>query len=88
MILKFDLPEPAASCIQLEQGERIYYTVPFDVAENSRWLPDSYLAVSTKHLWVIQKGELKEKIGLSGSVCLICPWDQYSDLRQGGRGYQ
>lgn len=65
MILKFDLPEPAASCIQLEQGERIYYTVPFDVAENSRWLPDSYLAVSTKHLWVIQKGELKEKIRLS-----------------------
>ena len=65
MILQFDLPESAASCIQLEQGERIYYTVPFDVAENSKWLPDSYLAVSTKHLWVIQKGELREKLLLS-----------------------
>ncbi len=65
MILKFNLPKEAASCVELEQGERIYYSVPFDVAEGSSWLPDSYLVVSTKHLWVISQGNLLEKIPLS-----------------------
>ena len=65
MILKYDLPESAASCVQLGQGERIYYAVPFDVAENSSWLPESYLVVSTGHIWLISRGELIEKINLS-----------------------
>lgn len=65
MILKFNLPEEALSCVELEPEERIYYSVPFDVAENSSWLPDSYLVVSTKYLWVISQGVLREKIALS-----------------------
>lgn len=65
MILKFNLPKGALSCVELEPDERIYYSVPFDVAENSSWLPDSYLVVSTKHLWVISHGVLREKIALS-----------------------
>lgn len=65
MILKFELPETAVSCIQMDAGERIYYAVPFDVAEDGSFLPDSYLVVTTRHLWVISKGELREKLDLS-----------------------
>lgn len=65
MILKFELPETAVSCIQMDSGERIYYAVPFDVADDGSFLPDSYLVVTTRHLWVISKGELLEKLDLS-----------------------
>lgn len=64
MILKYELPEEAASCVILEQGERIYYAVPFDVAEDGTILSDCYLVVTTAHLWVIRKGKLSEKIDL------------------------
>lgn len=65
MILKFELPKTAVSCVQMDTGERIYYAVPFDVAEDGSFLPDSYLVVTTRHLWVISKGELREKLDLS-----------------------
>lgn len=65
MILKFELPKTAVSCVQMDPGERIYYAVPFDVAEDGSFLPDSYLVVTTRHLWVISKGELREKLDLS-----------------------
>ncbi len=65
MILKYDLPEEAASCIQLEQGERIYYAVPYDVGPGHSWLSDSYLVVSTRHLWILSGGKLLERIELS-----------------------
>lgn len=64
MILKYELPEEAASCVLLEQGERIYYAVPFDVAQDGTLLSDCYLVVTTAHLWVIRKGKLSEKIDL------------------------
>lgn len=65
MILKYDLPKEAASCIHMEQGERIYYAVPFDVAEDGSFLPDSYLVVTTRNLWVISGGKLLEQLHLS-----------------------
>lgn len=65
MILKFDLPKEALSCIQLEPGERLYYAVPFDVGDDGSFLPDSYLVVTTGHLWLVSKGRLVEKLNLS-----------------------
>ncbi len=65
MILKFNLPKEAEACITLDAGEKIYYSVPFDVAEGRLWQPDSYLVVSTNNIWVIAKGSLMEKIPLS-----------------------
>ena len=65
MILKFNLPKEAEACIALDEGEKIYYSVPFDVAEGRLWQPDSYLIVSTNSIWVIAKGSLMEKIPLS-----------------------
>lgn len=65
MILKYNLPKEAASCIHMEQGERIYYAVPYDVAEGGLFLPDSYLVVTTRNLWVISGGRLQEQFRLS-----------------------
>lgn len=64
MILKFDLPESAAVCVKPEQDERIYYAVPFDIARDGSWLEDSYLVVTTGHIWVISQGKLIEKINI------------------------
>ncbi len=65
MILKFRLPKEAASLIEKEPGERIYYSVPIDVSENGNWISNSYLVVSTKNIRVIMNGKLTEKIALS-----------------------
>ena len=64
MKLKYELPKEAASCIRMDQGEKIYYAVPFDVAEDGSFLPDSYLVVTTGHLWVISGGTLLEQLDL------------------------
>lgn len=65
MILKFDLPEEALACVQTQPGERIYYAVPYDVGEDGSFLPDSYLVVTTGHLWLVSRGRLVEKLNLS-----------------------
>lgn len=65
MKLKYELPKEAASCIRMDQGEKIYYAVPFDVAEDGSFLPDSYLVVTTGHLWVISGGTLLEQLDLA-----------------------
>lgn len=65
MILKFDLPKQAAACIGLEKDEKIYYSVPYDIAEDGSWLPDSYFVVSTRHLWIISRGQLVERLCIS-----------------------
>ncbi len=65
MILNFKLPKEAVSCIELMQDERIYYSVPFDIAEDGSWQSDCYLVVSTKHIWLVSQGTLIEKIDLS-----------------------
>lgn len=55
MRLKFDLPEEVESSLSFSEGERIYYTVPFDIAEDGRWLKDSYLIVTNRRLYVIRE---------------------------------
>ena len=41
MILKFDLPKQAVSCISLSEDEKIYYAVPYDISEDGSWVDDS-----------------------------------------------
>lgn len=57
MRLKFDLPEEIENSLSLVDGERIYYTVPFDIAEDGSWLKDSYLIVTNRRLYVIREKE-------------------------------
>ena len=56
MILKYDLPITIEQQIVMGEGERIYYAVPYDIAENGDWLSDSYLVVTTKRLLVFCEG--------------------------------
>lgn len=57
MRLKFDLPKEIENSLSLVDGERIYYTVPFDIAEDGSWLKDSYLVVTNQRLYVIREKE-------------------------------
>ena len=54
MILKFELPQEAVVSISLTEGERIYYSVPFDISEDGGWLQDSYFVVTNRRLFVIR----------------------------------
>ena len=65
MNLKFDLPESAMSCIELEENEKIYYSVPYDIADDGSWLKESYFVVTTYHLYMISDGKLVEKLKIS-----------------------
>lgn len=65
MILTFKLPERAKRCIKLTEGERIYYAVPYDIAEDGMWLENSFFAVTNRYLYVIREGELQEKLAIT-----------------------
>lgn len=65
MILKFNVPGEIMKRITLDPDEKIYYSVPFDIAKDGSWQDNSYLIVSTGHLWIISEGKLKEKINIS-----------------------
>ena len=65
MILKYELPEQTEACLDLEEDERIYYAVPYDIDEGGAWLQDAYLIVGTRHIWKICRGEVLEKICIS-----------------------
>lgn len=55
MILKYKLPQNIIPSLQLTEGERIYYAVPFDIAEDGSWLKDSYFIVTSRRIFVIRE---------------------------------
>lgn len=59
MILKYNLPASLQSNIELGEGEKIYYTVPFDIDSEGRVTNDSYLAVTTSKIYVFENGAQK-----------------------------
>lgn len=58
MILKYELPKAIEEQIVLDGEERLYYAVPFDIAEDGTWLADSYFVVTTKRLLLFYEGRL------------------------------
>lgn len=58
MILKYELPKEIEEQIVLGKEERLYYAVPFDIAEDGSWLADSYFIVTTKRLLLFRSGRL------------------------------
>lgn len=65
MILKFDLPKAVENQIAMEEGERIYYAVPYDIAEDGTWLENSYFVVTTKRLLLFREEKLSETYEIS-----------------------
>lgn len=58
MILKFELPKTVEEQIVLGEKEKIYYAVPYDIAEDGRWLSDSFFVVTTSRLLLFHEGQL------------------------------
>ena len=58
MILKYELPKEIEEQIVFGKEERLYYAVPFDIAEDGSWLADSYFVVTTKRLLLFRSGRL------------------------------
>lgn len=56
MLLKFDLTAEIEKKLTFAEGERLYYAVPFDIAEDGSWQKDCYLVVSNKRIWVLSNG--------------------------------
>ncbi|MBO4864235.1 MAG: ABC transporter ATP-binding protein [Eubacterium sp.] len=69
MILKYDLPKDMESQIELTQDERIYYAVPIDIDTDGNWTNDSYLAVTTKKIYIFGENKtIKYDIAVLDSV--------------------
>nr|MCR5616762.1 hypothetical protein [Clostridiales bacterium] len=58
MNLKYILPPGIENQLGLSEGERIYYSVPFDVDSNGNWTDDSFIAVTTEKIHVIKGGDI------------------------------
>ena len=56
MILYYNIPDNIKNSIQLSEGERIYYAVPFDIDLEGNYVQDSYLLVTTKKIIVYSGG--------------------------------
>ncbi len=65
MNLKYNLPATALACIELEEDEKIYYSVPYDITDDGSWLEDSYFVVTTRHLYLISAGKIVEKLNIA-----------------------
>lgn len=64
MQLKYDIP--ASKALPLEEGESLYYCVPYDVSQEDRsWITDGYLAVSSKRVFVLRGSEVVKTYTIS-----------------------
>ncbi len=59
MILRYTLPKETESAIDLKDGEKIYYAVPFDIAEDGTLARDSFFAVTTSRVFVLRGNDKK-----------------------------
>ncbi|MCR5329997.1 MAG: ABC transporter ATP-binding protein/permease [Lachnospiraceae bacterium] len=64
MILNYSIPEELKRRFELAAGEELFYCVPYDIDTDGSMLEDSFVAVSTKHLFITKKGQVLEKLSL------------------------
>ena len=50
MVLYYDLPLNIREAIKLDEDERIYYAIPYDIDKEGNWLRGAYLVVTTKKI--------------------------------------
>lgn len=65
MILNYNIPESYKSYIELQNGEKIYYSVPFDIDSEGNVTSNSYLIVTTSKIYVFENGSLKKVTEIS-----------------------
>ncbi len=65
MNLKFDLSKEDLRILDLPNDEKIYYSVPCDIDERSRWTENGNCVVTSKNVYVVIEGKLAKKVALA-----------------------
>ena len=73
MKLTYELPDSVLSLFKMKEGERIYYSVPYDIDDDGKWINDSYVVVTTKRIFVISAGKIKNELEIA-SLDAIKTW--------------
>lgn len=60
MILDFGLTKENKAKLGLAKNEEVYYCIPYDISEEGQYIKDSFVVVTTKRIFVLEKGELKD----------------------------
>lgn len=77
MNLLFTLEPSIQNQLDLEPSEELWYCVPYDLDISKNYLKNSYIAVTTKQLYIIQSGNLLYKIPLEQCKSIQC--QSYTD---------
>ena len=64
MNLLFPLDPDIKGQLNLGSDEELWYNVPFDLDIQKKYLKNSYIAVSTKRLFIIHSGKLQYEVPL------------------------
>lgn len=89
MKLLYDLPDAQKSLLNLAPGEAVEYAVPLDLSyDNDAHLPgetwagkrETWLVVSERRLWILDKNERKKEILLSECAEIKCEPQIYSGI--------
>ena len=78
MKLTYELPDSVLSLFKMKEGERIYYSVPYDIDDDGKWINDSYVVVTTKRIFVISAGKIKNELEIA-SLDAIKTWTQINN---------
>ena len=62
MILKFDLPDKITKQVNLSQGEKIYYAIPYDIDATGMLTDSSYLVVTTGYIHIFSNNKLSSSL--------------------------
>ena len=65
MILKYDLSTENLALLALPADEEICYAVPFDIGEDGGFLDNSYVVVTRKRIFVLERGARKAVYALA-----------------------
>lgn len=70
MILKYNLSDKYLNLLEMAAGEKLFYCIPYDIAEDGSYLAKSYVAVTDKRLIVLCEGEkvFDEPLSLLGEI--------------------
>ena len=65
MNLNYELPAWAEEILPPAAEEKRYYSVPYDIGADGAWLPESYVVVTNKKIYLLSKGSPAECFALT-----------------------
>ena len=68
MNLKYDISPEVKQKLNLRGEERIYYSIPYDVSDEGKWISDGMLIVTTLRVVLVRAGEVEKSYDLKDIV--------------------